>query len=63
MKNLVPLAAFVVSAVSQSPFEPADFNITEVLLENGVDVSALPQLATLRKGSSTSSCAAAVSQT
>jgi hypothetical protein len=61
MKNLVPLAALVAGAASQSTFEPSDFNITEALLDNGVNVSALPDLAPLAERSSTSGCSAAVS--
>lgn len=61
MKKVIALAGFVVSAASQSTFEPADFNITEALLDNGVNVSALPDLAPLVDRASTSGCSAAVS--
>jgi hypothetical protein len=62
MKSIVPLAALAAGVVSQSTFEPADFNITEALLDNGVNVSALPDLSSLVDRSSTSGCSAAVSR-
>lgn len=61
MKILVSFAALVVSVAGQSTFEPADFNVTEALLDNGVNVSALPDLAPLVDRASTSGCSAAVS--
>jgi hypothetical protein len=61
MKTFVSLAAFTAGALSQATFEPADFNITEALLKNGVDVSAIPQLAPLAERSLSSGCLAAVS--
>jgi hypothetical protein len=39
MKNVVPLAALVAVVAGQSTFEAADFNTTEALLNNGVNVS------------------------
>lgn len=62
MKNVVPLAALVAVVAGQSTFEAADFNITEALLDNGVNVSALPDLAPLVDRASTSGCSAAVSR-
>ena len=55
------LAAFAGVALSQD-FEPADFNITEALFDQGVNVSALPELADLSQRSSTAGCAIAVCQ-
>jgi hypothetical protein len=61
MKNVVPLAALVAVVAGQSTFEVADFNTTEALLNNGVNVSELPVLASLVDRASTSGCSAAVS--
>ena len=61
MKTVLPFATLVASAASQSTFEPADFNITEALFENGVNVSALPDLASLAERASISGCSVAVS--
>ncbi|KAJ4992468.1 FAD binding domain-containing protein [Stagonosporopsis vannaccii] len=61
MKTIAFLAALVAGTASQSTFEPTDFNITEALLANGVDVSALPELAPLVDRASTSGCSAACS--
>lgn len=49
-------------ALSQS-FEPADFNITEILLKNGVDASVLPELSTLTERNVYTGCFKAVSLT
>lgn len=61
MKVNLPLATLAVGAACQATFEPADFNITEALIGNGVDVSALPELASLVERASTTGCSAAVS--
>jgi hypothetical protein len=45
----------------QNVFEPADFNVTEALLRNGVNVSEIPDLAGSTKRSFPSSCSIAVS--
>jgi hypothetical protein len=42
-------------------FEAPDFNITEALATNGINVSALPQLAPLAERSPLSGCSIAVS--
>jgi hypothetical protein len=42
-------------------FEAPDFNITEALLANGINVSALPELAPLVERTLTSGCSIAVS--
>lgn len=49
------------SALCQETFEPTDFNITDALLGYGVDVAALPQLASLVERSSLAGCSIAVS--
>lgn len=46
---------------AQSTFEPTDFNVTEALLDNGVNVSAIPALEGLVTRSSPSACSIAVS--
>jgi hypothetical protein len=61
MKYAISSAALVAGAVSQATFEPADFNITEALLDNGVNVSAIPELAPLVERSLLSGCSIAVS--
>jgi len=48
----------IVSA--QEQFESPDFNVTEALLKNGVDVSDIPALSGLVERSSVQSCAIAV---
>jgi hypothetical protein len=58
---LASFGALAVSATAQDAFEPSDFNVTEALIANGVNVSALPDLAALaEKRSLSSPCAAAV---
>lgn len=49
------------AAVAQT-FEPADFNVTEALLDLGVNVTQLPELSDLVERSGNHRCAAAVSQ-
>jgi hypothetical protein len=59
---ITSLGAFALSATAQDVFEPSDFNVLEALVTNGVNVSALPDLAALtEKRSLSSPCAAAVS--
>lgn len=62
MKTLVPLATLVAGIAGQGTFESTDFNITEALLDNGVKVSALPDLAPLADRAANSGCSAAVSR-
>jgi hypothetical protein len=58
---LTVLGAVAANAVTQDGFEPSDFNVTEALITNGVNVSALPELAALNEKRSLSSpCTAAV---
>ncbi|KAI4615728.1 hypothetical protein J4E80_006144 [Alternaria sp. BMP 0032] len=59
MKYAVSSAALVAGVVSQATFEPADFDVTEALLKNGVDVSALPELAPLAERSLLDGCSIA----
>ncbi|KAI4690216.1 uncharacterized protein J4E84_004400 [Alternaria hordeiaustralica] len=59
MRYAVSFAALVAGAVSQATFEPADFNVTEALLDNGVNVSAIPELAPLAERSLLSGCSIA----
>ncbi|CAG5161870.1 uncharacterized protein ALTATR162_LOCUS6113 [Alternaria atra] len=59
MKTFVSFAAFTAGAISQATFEPADFNVTEALLKNGVNVSAIPELASFAERSLSSGCSAA----
>ncbi|ETN43880.1 uncharacterized protein HMPREF1541_11011 [Cyphellophora europaea CBS 101466] len=57
--SLILLAAGSIGSVYSQGFENADFNITEALVEKGVDVSALPELADLEQRSSTAGCSIA----
>ena len=59
--SLTALAVLMASCVAQDAFESADFNVTEALLEQGVNVSALPELAGLVERSSDLACSVAVS--
>ena len=56
------LGAFVVAVgvKAQDVFEPIDFNVTEALIDNGVNVSAIPELAGLVVRSSLKGCSIAV---
>ncbi|KAH7371561.1 FAD binding domain-containing protein [Pyrenochaeta sp. MPI-SDFR-AT-0127] len=58
--SVVSLGALT-AAASASTFEPADFNVTEALLDNGVNVSAIPELAGLVERSSLGACSIACS--
>ena len=49
------------SLVASQTFEAPDFNITEALIDQGVNVSALPELAGLVERSSNLACNIAVS--
>ncbi|CAE7185863.1 FAD binding domain containing protein [Pyrenophora teres f. teres] len=62
MKVFVSLGAFVAAVSAQiDTFEPADFNVTKALILNGVNVSAIPELAGLAKQSALSGCSIACS--
>jgi ABC-type proline/glycine betaine transport system permease subunit len=52
--------AVAVGITAQEVFEAPDFNVTEALIENGVNVSAIPELAGLAVRSSLSGCSIAV---
>jgi hypothetical protein len=60
MKGQLAFGTLVVGVLAQV-FEPADFNITEALLDNGVNVSAIPELAPLAAKSLLYGCSVAVS--
>jgi hypothetical protein len=57
MKSLV--VAALVACVASQTFEPVEFNITEALLDNGVNVSAIPELSDLATRSLLSGCVTA----
>jgi hypothetical protein len=52
--------AMTVGVTAQDIFEAPDFNVTEALINNGVNVSAIPELAGLVVRSSLSDCSIAV---
>jgi hypothetical protein len=41
-------------------FEPADFNVIDALLENGLGISTIPEMGDLTQRSPTSGCSIAV---
>jgi hypothetical protein len=57
--RLLLLAGYAALAVSQD-FESVDFNVTEALISQGVNVSALPQLNAITERSSGAACSIAV---
>jgi hypothetical protein len=62
--TIVPAIALAARVRAQTDeFEAPDFNVTEALLANGVNVSALPELAPLVERSTFSGCSIAVSTT
>ena len=61
--TLLLLAALVAMGAAQTGvFEPADFNGTEALIKNGVNVSAIPGLSELVDRSLLNGCSIAVSR-
>jgi hypothetical protein len=52
--------AVAARASNQDVFEPADFNVTEALVDNGVNVPGIPELAGLVVRSSSKGCLIAV---
>ena len=62
MHLLTPLLLAALLGTVLGQFEPADFNITEALVDKGVNVSAIPGLSDLAERSSTDGCSIAVSQ-
>ena len=62
MKVLLPLSTSVAAVLAQTGiFEPGGFNVTEALISNGVNVSAIPELAALSQRTLLSGCSIAVS--
>ncbi|KAI8943026.1 hypothetical protein NX059_001062 [Plenodomus lindquistii] len=59
MKKGSLFATLFAGVVAQTAFEPADFNITEALLDNGVNISAIPSLTPSGEQSLLSRCSAA----
>lgn len=59
--SIVSLGITPAGIWAQDVFEPPDFNVTEALLNNGVNVSAIPDLAGLVERSLSSGCSIAVS--
>jgi hypothetical protein len=59
MKNIT--FGLLATGVLSQAFEPTNFNITEALLDNGVNVSAIPELAPLVERSLLNGCSMAVS--
>jgi hypothetical protein len=58
----IALSAFVPAGIfGQNVFEPTDFNVTEALMNNGVNVLDIPELAESTKRSLLSGCSIAVS--
>jgi hypothetical protein len=55
------LLATLATLVACQTFEAPDFNVTEALLDQGVNISALPELAGLVERSSDLACNIAVS--
>jgi hypothetical protein len=55
------ILAVSVGVSAQDTFEAPDFNVTDALISNGVNVSAIPELANLVARSSSSGCSIAVS--
>jgi hypothetical protein len=53
--------AVAAGAATQHVFEPADFNVTDALIGNGINVSAIPELTGLAVETSLEGCAIAVS--
>lgn len=46
--TLLSLGAVTATALAaEAAFEPSDFNATEALINNGVDVASIPELAPL----------------
>ena len=59
--SVAAIAALTASSVAQDSFETPDFNVTEALVEQGVNISTLPELAGLVERSSNLACSIAVS--
>lgn len=61
--SIAVLTALVAAGTIQGSFEAADFKVMEALVEQGVNISAIPELADLTERSSTLACSIAVSST
>lgn len=57
--RLLLLTSYAIAVASQI-FEDKDFNVTEALISQGVDVSSLPQLDAITERSSDLGCSIAV---
>lgn len=61
ISTFIPAAACIAGVSAQTgEFETPTFNITEALLANGINVSALPELAPLVERTLSSGCSIAV---
>lgn len=60
LASIISLSAVAVSGLANE-FEPAEFNVTEALIKNGVNISAIPELQGLVQRSSPNACSIAVS--
>lgn len=62
MKTFILLSALVAAVSAQAgTFEPSNFNVTKALISNGVNVSAMPELAGLAERSAPGGCSIAAS--
>jgi len=62
MKIFISLGALIAVVLAHNgTFEPADFNVTEALISNGVNVSAIPELAGLAERPALNGCSIAAS--
>jgi hypothetical protein len=56
VSSIISLGFMPSGIIAQDVFEPADFNVTEALLANGVNVSGLPELSEIGARSILSGC-------
>lgn len=61
VSSILSLGFMAAGIFAQDVIEPANFNVTEALLDNGVNISAIPDLAGLAERSLFSGCSIAVS--
>jgi hypothetical protein len=61
VSSILSLGFMPAGIIAQDVFEPADFNVTEALLANGIDVSALPGLPDPKARTAVDSCSITVS--
>jgi hypothetical protein len=62
VSSIISLGFMPSGIIAQDVFEPADFNVTEALLANGVNVSGLPELSEIGARSILSGCSITVSE-